>query len=65
MKKIIDETDLNLIADEILSSVRMLELSDEDTAEDDLDLNLPKIRRAAEDLNSLAANSESVEGGAR
>ena len=61
MKKIIDETDLNLIADEILSNIRMLELSDEDTAEEDLDLYLPKIRRAAEDLNSLAANSEPVE----
>ena len=65
MKKIIDETDLNLIADEILSSVRILELSDEDTTEDDLDLYLPKIKRAAEDLNSLAANSTPIKGGAR
>lgn len=65
MRKIIEETDLNLIADEILSSVRMMELSDEDTAEDDLDLYLPNIRRAAEDLNSLAANSEPAERGKR
>ncbi len=65
MKRIIEDTDLNLIADEILSNVRMLELSDEDTAEEDLDLYLPKIRRAAEDLNRIAANSEQAEGGKR
>lgn len=65
MRKIIEDTDLNLIADEILSNVRMLELSDEDTAEEDLDLYLPKIRRAAEDLNGIATNSEQAEGGAR
>lgn len=65
MRKIVEDTDLNLIADEILSNVRMLELSDEDTAEEDLDLYLPKIRRAAEDLNGIAANSEQAEGGAR
>lgn len=58
MRKIVEDTDLNLIADEILSNVRMLELSDEDSAEMDLDIYLPKIRRAAEDLNSIAANSE-------
>lgn len=65
MRKIVEDTDLNLIADEIISSVRMLELSDDDTAEEDQDIYLPKIRRAAEDLNSIAANSEPAEGGVR
>ena len=65
MRKIVEDTDLNLIADEILLNVRMLELSDEDIAEEDLDLYLPKIRRAAEDLNSIAANSEPAGGSAR
>ena len=65
MKKTVEDTDLNLIADEILSNVRMLEMTDEDTAEEDLDLYLPRIRRAAEDLNIIAANSEPAEGGAR
>ncbi len=65
MKRIIDDTDLNLIADDILASVRMLELADEDTAEDDLDVYLPKIRKAAEDLNGIAANSAEVQNNAR
>lgn len=65
MKILIDSNDLTIIADDILSNIRMLELSDADSAEEDLDLYLSKIRRAAEDLNGIAANSEPAEGGAR
>ncbi len=57
MKIVIEDTDLNLIADDIMSSVRMLELADEDTAIDDLELYLPRIRKAVEDLNSKAATA--------
>ena len=60
MKIVIDDTDLHLIADDILSDVRMLEIADEDTVMDDLNLYLPRIRRAAEDLNSKAANGKEV-----
>lgn len=58
MKIVIEDTDLHLIADDILSYVRMLELADEDTIQDDIDFYLPKIRIAAEDLNTKAATAE-------
>ncbi len=58
MKIVIEDTDLHLIADDILSYVRMLELADEDTIQDDIDFYLPKIRIAAEDLNSRAATAD-------
>ena len=58
MKIVIEDTDLHLIADDILSCVRMLELADEDTIQDDIDFYLPKIRIAAEDLNSKASPAE-------
>lgn len=65
MNIIIDADDLQIIADEIMSGVRMLELSDEDTAEDDIGIYLPRIRRAADDLNSLVADGKPAERGER
>lgn len=47
---------ITVIADDILANVRMLELADEETAVDDLDLYLPKIRKDAEDLINLASS---------
>ncbi len=50
MKKIIDTKDLEPIADDILHNVFMLELANEDSAEDDIDFYVPYIKRAAENL---------------
>lgn len=45
---------LQAIAEDILSNVRMLELADEETAADDLEFYVPRIRSAAEYLNRIA-----------
>ena len=57
MKKIIEQTALNSIARDILSGVMMLELADEESAYSDIDFYLPRIKNAAEDLQTLSDNA--------
>ena len=56
MKKPLNADALHRIADEIDHNCMMLELSDEDTAREDLDFYLPRIRQCADELNRLSAS---------
>ena len=67
MKIIIEKSDLERIADDILHEVTMLTLSDEEDAADDLSFYVPMIFEDAEKLKRLAEEGEPVvtEGGGR
>jgi len=65
MKIIIDKTDLERIAEDLLHNAAMLEMSDEDEIEDNLAFYLPRIEDNAFQLRQLVDNGQPVppEGG--
>ena len=65
MKIIIDKTDLERIAEDLLHNAAMLEMSDEDEIEDNLAFYLPRIEDNAFQLRQLVDNGQTVtpEGG--
>ena len=62
MKILIDSTALIAIADDIDHSCLMLNLSDEETAADDLSFYVPRILSAVETLRALVKKSEPGKG---